>query len=216
MADGVSIQAKINKGYGTAGRKVGLPHEHFRPSDAFSPLALLNHIGTLLVAVDARPSYAFSIPALHSDAERYILADGRLLQHGDYLVGPQETVFVAALPMLQPIVCIACNAVLSLRRTAEPEFGPIDEPVRPTGEVEMWAHWPASLLYAGRGGGDDMTVPGDSPPASFNVLLPSIPGVDPPRSGDVLVDERGRRFAVSWAEVTGLGWRMNARILTVA
>jgi hypothetical protein len=42
------------------------------------------------------------------------------------------------------------------------------------------------------------------------VLLPEAPGVIL-RAGDLIADELGRRYIVSSAELTDLGWRITAQ-----
>lgn len=213
-----TIQNKIYSGYGKAARVLGLPHEVYRCYEPNDPLDLVNLEGTVRAVFDARPSLNFSIPALHNDAIRYAIVDGTAIQVGDYIVGPKETVFVAGMPSLHSIVCVACNATVSLHRgSASPAFGAIPDRVPDVSEdVVAFRGWPASILYAGRGGGDDVQIPGDAPPANWNALMPRVPGVDPPREGDVLVDEFDRRYAVSWCEVAHLGWRMVIRQLVTS
>lgn len=212
--DGALIQNRVNKGYAIAAAKTGLLHEHYRPTDTASPLRLLNRIGALPATFDAKPSYNFRIPALHKEPMRYALVDGDQVRPGDYLVGPAGTFFVAAQPPLQPIVCVECNAVLTLRRLAAPAgFGAVaDRGEVAGGEDTIFSAWPASLRYSSRGGGDAVKLPGDGPPPEYMVLLPAVPGTEPPRAGDALVDERGRRYAVAWCEVSSLGWRMEAQL----
>jgi hypothetical protein len=214
---GAMIQQRVWKGYRKAAAKLGFPHQHYRPFGPESPLAPVSFLGEVLAVMDARPGYNFNRPAQHDDAFRYALVDGAAVQVADYLVGPQETVFVAGLPALQPLVCIACNAILTMRRaSAEDDFGSVDAPPGPmeTGaERVMWTGWPASMLHSGLIGGDETALPGDAPPAAFMVLMPRVPDVDPPRAGDVVTDERNRRFAVVWHEAAHLGWRMLVRHL---
>lgn len=216
MSDTASvIQNVVYRGYGIAAGIVGVPHDHFRPTDPMDPLRLLDLRGRIRAVFDARPSLKFSIPALHNDAARYAVVDGNAVKTGDYLVGPQETVFVAGMPALQSIVCVACNARLTLRNVrAGLGFGAIEDRSPETSEeIEVFRGWPVSLLYAGRGGGDDVQLPGDAPPATYNVLMPVVPNVPIPAPGDIMVDEHKRRYAVGWCEVAHLGWRMVVRHL---
>lgn len=208
------IQQRVYDGYRIAASVVGQPHDLYRPSGPDDPIRLLNLIGSVPAIFDARPSLRFSIPALHMDFARYAIVDGNQIQVGDYLVG-RETIFVAAMPPLQSIVCIACNAVVSLRHQDKaPGFGAIaDRSPEVAEEQVVFRNWPVSALYAGRGGGDDVQLPGDAPPANFNIIMPRVPDVRQPRSGDVLAFRDGRRMAVGWLEETGLGWRMVGRDL---
>jgi hypothetical protein len=215
--DGVQIQARVDRGFAIAARKTGVPHELYRPTDPLRPLSLVDRVATIPAAFDARPSLKFQIPALHADAERYALVSSDQVQPGDYLVGPDLTVFVASKPTFYSAVCIACNATLTLRRLANPAgFGAIDDRSDAVvGEQDVWRGWPASLRFGGRGGGGASDVPGDMSNPEFQALLPKLPdGVPDPRPGDVLVDQAGRRMAVGWAEWSELGWRILARLMT--
>jgi hypothetical protein len=105
---------------------------------------------------------------------------------------------------------------VSLRRlNAAVGFGAIaDRSDASTGEAAIFAGWPASMLFAGRGrsGADDL--PGDMPSPEYMVMLPVIPGVDLPRPGDILTDDMGRRLVVGWCERSQLGLRIIGRLMT--
>jgi hypothetical protein len=216
--DGTIIQAKVWRGYGIAAAKTGTPHDLYRPSGPAEPLALLNRVATLPATLDARPSYKFAIPALHGDWERYALVDGAVVQPGDYLVSSSDDIyFIAAMPALQPIICAICTETISVRRlTAARAFGAIeDRSDAATSETELFSDWPVSMLFSGRGRGATDDIPGDQADPDYQIIMPAVPGCDIPRSGDVLLDHRRRRFAVGWVETSSLGWRMLARLLTV-
>ena len=215
--DGPGIQAKVNRGFAIAASRAGFPYMLYRPLDPLKPLRLVDHIATVKAAFDARPSYKFNIPALHKDAERYALVDNRLVQTGDYLISEKDTLFVASLPTFYGPVCVICNSVVTILRGKAPDgYGAIPDrtELSPNGETAIISGWPASVLFAGRGRGNVDGLPGDMPDPEYSVLLPAVPNIDPPRSGDVMKDERGRRFAVGWQETSPLGWRLIARLLT--
>jgi hypothetical protein len=213
---GATLAGKVFRGYAIAGSKLGRVHDWYRPVGPTAPLAAANKRETLPASFDARPSYNFTIPALSGDFMRYGLFDATRVQVGDFFVGPAGTLFVAGMPDYQPLPCIACDGVVSMRRLGHPGgFGAVDAPEGPTGEVVIFSGWPAAIVYASRGGGAAAeNLPGGSPPPNFEILLPVIPGVsEPPRSGDIITDARGDRFEVAWFDATPLGWRMHARRL---
>jgi hypothetical protein len=214
--DGQTIDEKVALGFARAAAVAGFKHDLYRPTDPLNPLRLLDRIATINAVFDARPSLKFTTPALPSNPIRYAIVDTSEVQAGDYLVGVKETVFVADLPRFYGPTCVHCNASVSLRRlTVAAGFGAIaDRSDAVTGETLIFANWPCSMLFAGRGGGDAVATPGDLPNPEYVVLLPVIPGVSIPQPSDVLLDEKGRRLSVAFAEENVLGWRLVARLLT--
>jgi hypothetical protein len=58
-------------------------------------------------------------------------------------------------------------------------------------------------------------LPGDVRNPSWLILLPPLPGNVYLRSADVITDEQSRRYVISSAELTDLGWRISAmQVLT--
>jgi hypothetical protein len=216
--DGPGITRKVDRGFARAAAVAGFPHWLYRPTDRLHPLRLLDRLAQVKAAFDARPSYKFEIPAGLGDFFRYALVDNSVVQPGDYLVTEEHTLFVALKAQFSGAECVMCNSVLTLRRGQSGEgFGAIqDRTQAPIAEDVLFAGWPGSLLYAGRGGNEGVNIPGGLGDPSYTVLLPPVPECPDPRPGDVLLDERGRRFVVNWWEVSETGWRMMARLLTVA
>jgi hypothetical protein len=204
---------KVQRGFSIAGRVLGRLHDVYRPVGPTNPLTAANKIGTIRATFDARPSYAFTIPALQGDFLRYGLFDPTKVQVGDVMIGPAGTLVVAALPDYQPMPCVFCDAVVALRRLAgHGGFGGVEAPEGPGQEVDVFSGWPAAIVYAGRGGGGSEGLPGGSPPPQYEVHLPVVPGVsEPPRPGDIVTDGRGDRFEVVFLDPNALGWRLHVR-----
>lgn len=216
LEPGRKVGAKVHAGYGKAAAKLGTLVEIYRPTEAFDPLRLLDLSGTALAVFDSNPGFRFSTPAQAGNPIRFALVEGSRVQSGDYIIGETGRHFVADMPALQPIVCVICNATVTLLRpTASDDFGSTEPPGK-TEEVEQARGWPASVLGARRGSGDDMQVPGDASPASHDVLLPAVSCIPQPRSGDVVADNYDRRFRVDAFEASALGWRLVVRLLAVA
>lgn len=210
------IQNRIWGGYRKAAAKLGRPKEVFRPTDPMNPLRLIDLVGTYPIAVDASPDFKFNGPARPGVALHYALVDGAEVQAGDYFVGDEYVFFLGEMAPLQSIMAVRCNVVVTLMRSIDmSDFGST-EPPGTMQDVALFANWPASILRRGRGPGDDVPLPGDVNPSEYECLLPVVYGVDPPRSGDVLVDEHERRFAVDAFNPVSTGWSLSVRLLAAA
>ena len=207
------IQQQVWLGYGIAGSVLGSPVTQSRRIDAINPVGIVIST-TLPAAFDAVPAYKFGKPNLYSQAMWYALIDGSLIKVGDYLLtGSGDTYFVAALQHLLPIGCVQCNRVLTVLRPASPAgFGSVgyggDDVAN---EVPVMVSWPASMLTKSRGERNDVGLPGDVRMPWFEVLFPAFPGVDV-LYGDVITDDHGRRYKISSAELSDLGWRILAML----
>lgn len=213
--DGPGIQKLVDLGFKIAADVTGFTYDLYRPTDPLRPLRLLDKIGPIKATFDARPSLKFAIPPATNDATRYGIMDNAAVLEGDYLVGEQETFFVAHKSIFYAAVCFRCNAVLSMRRLIAPGgFGAVaDRSDASTGEATLFQGWPATLLFAGRGRGGADNLPGDLPSPEYTINLPIIPGIPAPQPEDVIVDEHNRRFAVAWWEKGEVGWRIVARLM---
>ena len=130
-----------------------------------------------------------------AQARRQLVADGSLLQPGDYLsatsaAGENRTLFVASLEPLQPILAISCNALVSLSRGTLATDGRADAgyAAQPGGGSALLDSWPASLL-AGSGPPGPAAkhpLPGNPIAGGWTLLLPrSAPlGGIMPAAGD--------------------------------
>jgi hypothetical protein len=85
---------------------------------------------------------------------RQAWADWSYLQPGDYLAGPEGTVFVAAIEPPKPMLVVMTNAVVSMARPAAPVLAGLNQygAVLPGTESQLLvAGFPASLLVGGVG-----------------------------------------------------------------
>jgi hypothetical protein len=197
------IDLKIYEGRAQAARRIGHQCVLYRPQDS----TWENEVGELHCALSTEGSY--KKPALYGKAVWYGDIDGRLTRPGDYLVRlfDRATWFIAAQQPLLPIVMIEAPRTLTLARQA---------PVAGVGAVTysgviaptvLASAWPASILFTG-GGGAAAGLPGDVPEAAWRILWPkSFPLTV--EASDILTDDLGRRFEVTAAELTDLGWRLS-------
>lgn len=212
--DAATIQAKINAGRAKVAKRIGYDCRICRPTTA-TAAPLDNQVGTVRAAFNAADG-KYRHPNLYGKPIWFGDLDGRLVQLGDYLVRTmdQATFFVAAMQPLLPIVLIECSrAVQITRQQAQGNVGAVGygglqttNQVPVLGSVDRF--WLASILM-GKSAGDSLNLPGSPGTAGWRILLPPSVPVEI-LAGDTINDDLGRRFMVNAAELTDLGWRINA------
>jgi len=208
--DGVTLQARVYRGYAIAAGKIGVGHIQYRPLSATNPIAVGNQLLTLPVSFNAE-DLGYKRPNKYGKATWFAIVDGSKTHVGDYLVGPSGTFFIAEQQALLPILAVECNRALNVYR-----------PQQQTGvgavgyggdtaanETALMQQWPASVLQGSKGEKNDTNLPGDVRMAWWTILMPAFAGVVL-RSDDILTDELSRRYVISSAELTDAGWRLTA------
>lgn len=205
--DGTKLQAKIYKGYGQAAKRIGFDYQQYRATGPDNPLA------TALQTLPASftTNFTYSAPNKYGQATWLGLFDGREFLPGDYLVGQEGTFFVAAMQATLPIYCVQTNTVVSVLRVR------MDDGVGEVGyggdtpetEVPLMQGWPASILQGTKGEANEAKLPGDVRTPWWAILMPAWPGIVI-RTSDIITDTLGRKYVVSSAELTDMGWRMTA------
>lgn len=198
--DGLKLQAKVNKGFRISASKVGLPHDHYRPSGDSDPLAAGHRLLDPLMAAFEPAQFTFRSPKRDDIPLWSVLVDGDVAETGDYLVRGTEVWFIAEKAALLPIRAVQCSTVLALRRpTASDDVGVAayggDVPDQ---EAVLASGWPAGISLDGRGERTDVRLPADTRFGSFAVYLPLTFPADI-RTGDLLQDASGMRLLVSSA-----------------
>jgi hypothetical protein len=208
--DAALLQQKIYYGYGKAAQFIGPPYNLFRPTSALNPTAQQNQIGTLSASFNAQ-DMNYSKPNVYGKPLWYALLDGSVTQVGDYLIGCNQTYFIAAMQTTLPILAVQCTNTLNVFRPQQqtapgvnPYGGTVDE-----NQTELMTAWPASVLQGTKGEKDGAVLPGDVRLPWWSILLPAWPGVTL-RSADIITDDINRRYIISSAEITDLGWRITA------
>ena len=209
--DAARLDALIYKGRDKAAQHIGQPCQVFRPMATGSPFT--NQIGMIDAAFNAADS-AYSKPNLYGKAVWFADLDGRITQPGDYLARMTDNAFwfIAAQQSLLPIVAIACNRIISAFRpqqqTGVGAVGYGGDTVAQ--ETALITGYPASILQATKSDRSLVNLPGDVRNPAWTLLLPSLPGDVTLRSEDVITDDQSRRYVISGAELTDLGWRISA------
>jgi len=206
------IRAKVNRGTGLAARMVGRPVTQYRPYDPLSPLDGSAVVSVFWAAFDADAALQMSHPATVGQYLFYLIADATNLCVGDYILDGQLVFFVGSMEDLRPPVVLRTNTTLSLVR---PQIGVVPGLNPPGGdslanETTILSGWPASVLTAGRGERGEVELAGDVRMGAWQVLLPAALGVEI-RGSDILIDPSGLRRVVSSAELSPMGWRIEAQ-----
>jgi len=209
--NGATINAKVWAGYAKAASIIGTEYQHFRPSSANWPLSGINAMANMMVSLNADDP-KFSRPEVYGKITWYAVADGSQLQVGDYLVGIEGTLYVAALQQMLPIYVVDCNRTISVLRVtlAGASEGFIGQSGDTTStEVALMTGWPASIRQGSKGEKNEVQLPTDVRTPWWQILLPSWTGVTL-RTSDIIIDDLGRKYLVSSAELTDMGWRITA------
>jgi hypothetical protein len=215
--DGATLQAKIYNGYAKAAQIIGLTFNLYRPLSAGSPLG--NLVGTLKAALDSGPAYSFKSPNEYGDPTWFALINDATAQTGDYLVNANGTYFIAGKQFLLPVIVVECNRSVRIsRQTMSSAVGAVGySGTTAAGETNILGAagnlWPASIMFGGKAQGA-IGLPADSKQSGWRILLPpSVPGGVVLTASDIVTDDIGRRYVIDGAELTDLGWRINANEL---
>jgi hypothetical protein len=212
--DAHQLAAKVNQGNGKAAKRLGSTARHYRAASPFSPL-------------DAQPlrqlsasfttDYGYMRAARFGHAIRIGIFDAAGFKVGDILVSAEGTFYVAAMPLLQPILCVRAERLVSVRRTtpAGSDAGLQDYGgTTAANEKLIMSGWPASILLSRGGEHSPLKLPGETRGAWHNILMPAFRGLSF-HAGDFVTDEAGQRYVVSGTELTDMGWRLTALRVTV-
>jgi hypothetical protein len=207
--DGLKLADRLAYGAGQAARRVGFLHDAYRPGDANPPIDPAKRYLRLAVGF-VLPGGGTAAPSGFAVPFRQAWADWSYLQTGDYLVGPEGTVFIAAIEPPKPMLVVMTNAVVALARPAAPVLAGINPygAVLPGTVTALLTGFPASLLVGGLGDRTKAGLPDDTRLPGFTALLPVVACVLP-RVADILTDERGERFVVTAVEAVAGVWRLS-------
>lgn len=217
--DAALLQQKIYGGYAKAALRIGPTFTLYRPSGAAGPIVPGNVVTTLAASFNAE-DMNYAKPRGYGQAAWYCLADGTQLEVGDYLADGANTYFIAAMQATLPILAVLCNRSVRIgRMPAQNGAGYVgyagvvqseesDVLGAAGAEGSFGSGWPASILLGGAADGRSL-LPSGVKQSGVTILLPaSVPlGI---AESDVIEDDMGRDYAIQSAELTALGWRIEA------
>jgi hypothetical protein len=209
--DGPKAQDRIYKGYGIAADHIGLPYTIYRSPDGIDPIEPANIVGE--INMTHTNSWTYMNVKKYGDNAWIILADGRELYVGDYLVSPQRTFFIASMEHLQPILGVMCDRIITISRPKAPDgVGDVGysgyEDITPATHPVLYQNVPASFLKSSRGEKNRVALPTDAKMPWYAAYLPYWEAAFL-RNGDIITDTNKQQYIVSDNEHTSMGWHLN-------
>jgi hypothetical protein len=207
--DGTRLQSLIYKGQAHGAAKAGLPYQVFRPYSAFDPLSAEPIVTGLPALFGANPK--FSTFNSFGKAIWYGYWDGTQTQQLDLLVG-DRTFYVAAQQPLAPILVVEAPRLVDIRVPFQQTGAGFQKTYggnTAAQETVIMQGWPASILQGTKGENTFVTLPDDIRAPWWGILMPAFPDVKL-ESSFIVQDDLGRRFTISSAELTDMGWRITA------
>lgn len=212
--DAYQLAAKVNQGNGKAAKRLGSMARHYRATSPFSPL---NGEPLQQLTASFITDYGYMRAARFGLATRIGIFDAAGFEVGDILVSAEGTFYVAALPLLQPILCVRSERLVSISRTCQAGSGAGLKEYGGTtvaNETLMMSGWPASIILSRGGEHSPLKLPGEVRSAWHNILMPAYREL-PVHTGDFVTDDTGHRYVISGTELTAMGWRFTALQVTV-
>lgn len=197
MADANRITQKIYNGLGKAAERLGLPYALYRPTDPLLPISANSLIGPIMASFNAQ-DWKYVKPNLYGKALWYGCFNGNLTNPGDYLIGAEHTMFIAAMQTHLSILCVECNLTVSVQRqniTNKTSNAPLT----------LISGLPVSMLEMAAGGGK-VDGPDNIGQGKYKCLMPDL-GVYI-NTNYTLLDELGQSYLIYSSELTDLGWRL--------
>lgn len=209
--NGITLQAKLYKGYAKAAQRVGTAFKLYRPTlfdEAISQGTLIEEEIFVALSQDK----FFVNPSKYGNSVWQALLDGSLTKVFDYIQNDQgDTYFINSMPQIVPIQVIECNTIIDVVCPAQPVSVGVSSYSgnTVTSEEVLMRGWPASSLNGTKWERNMAGLPGDERNPWKIILLPFFPGVII-KTNYILIDEFRQRWSVSSAELSGFGWRITA------
>lgn len=212
--DALQLSARVSMGNGKAAKRLGSIARHYR---AVSPFGPLKKDPLQLLSASFTTDYGYMCAARFGQAARIGIFDATGFEVSDVLVSEEEGMFyVAAMPLLQPILCVKAERLITLRRTA---VGGERRGLQYYGgttaatEKTIMSDWPASILMSRSGEHSPLKLPGEPRSAWYGILMPAFKDLHI-HTGDFVTDDTGQRYVITGTELTDMGWRLTAMRLT--
>lgn len=200
------IQSIIDRGGKIAATILGSQCQQYRPASASSVIVPVNLLGTIPVYMDAKADAKARQPNLPGHPIWYITADTSNMRVGDYLVAPERTIYVLSMQPLLPRTAVECNRTIKMlyrpgknQQPGTAYYGSGDQTTNKG--ATLASGWPISLLLGQKGEADKSGAIGSPRQPWCQIMMPLIPGVVI-ATADVLLDDLGRKWAVSGVEQT--------------
>jgi hypothetical protein len=211
--DGERLQSLIYRRQARGAAKAGRHFDVLRAIDAFNPLNHVPLVQRLPVLLGANA--AFTTFNKYGNPLWYAYFDATRTQPMDILSdagGEGGTYYIAAQQHLAPIMVVEAPRtvdVLVPYQQSSAGYIPTYGGDTAAQETIIMGQWPASILQGTKGEKSDTSLPDGIRNPWWSILLPVFDGIVID-SSFIIRDDLGRRFVVSSAELTDLGWRITA------
>jgi hypothetical protein len=216
MVDFARVQNRIYYGYGKAAQRLGSSHAVYRSVDGNNPIQEANFVFNQLISIDQNYKYT-SAKKYGDPIWQFLPENGLLLQNFDYFVSPSGINYfiIDIIPddRLTPPICVECNAILTLYRPVNTRTPGTNtyQAFDPYTAQKILINCPVSILQHTKTDGSNMKLPTSVKLPFYSILIPEFDDIII-KTGDVIIDDKGRRMAVINAERTkkSLGFRIVA------
>ncbi|OYV99043.1 MAG: hypothetical protein B7Z62_02070 [Deltaproteobacteria bacterium 37-65-8] len=201
--DAATLQSKVYSGYAKAALRMGLPFDVYRSAGLLTPIAIGNKVHTgLLASFTTGMQYsAYNKP---TKPDWIGILDGSQVQLGDWLVGVNDTFWIADMQPLLPIAAAQANRTVSIMRPSYTTTAPMEAQ-----ETAIATALPV-FMQTKR---DVGSAPPDFPTrTNSEAAVPkwttwiNAHAVGQILKNDVMVDENGERYVIDSPDLTSFGY----------
>ncbi len=219
--NGVALQDRINAGNGRAAARIGLPCDLYRPQDLTDPGADPSESPTDQTRFRLRLNALFlplggrtKRPVPANDPLWEMLLDAAYTRPGDILIrrSDQATFYIAAQQPLLPVLGVHATRRVTIRRPASASVAGVNLYGGTVSALDILlaSDWPASILADGNAGNGLASIPAETNPGMWQVLLPPSLRISL-LTTDIITDDQGRSGVIATIEPTDLGTRLTVR-----
>jgi hypothetical protein len=212
--NGRKLQDRLYLGLGLSARHTGRIANAFRPSGPNCPLDKQNRFLKLPAAFNSAKGNVTHANG-YGDALWYGIFDASYTRPGDYIVLETAVYFIGSQDPLLPVLCVRTNRTISVAKPrmqtnpAANAYGGYTS----ANSSPLLDQWPASVFNESKSSSSITGLPTDQLIPYWTVLIPATSGVTL-SSGDVITDDLGRTAFISGSELSNLGWRISAKMMT--
>jgi hypothetical protein len=207
--DGPTLQSKIYGGYAKAAQRIGFPCSVYRSASMINPIAIGNRIFTNFYASFA-VDFNFAQYNRPHIPDWKAMIDGRVLLHGDWVVGQQGTFYIADLQETLPIAAVQCTRNVSIVRPTYTTTGALEQTETTiASQFPVYGFTSRNKAKAPAGFPTSSETEAGVPGMQFYVNSQIVGAI---QKNDVIIDENGLRFVVDSPTFSSFGYIVQTHI----
>ena len=212
--DALKLQDRVRFGQGIAALHIGQSADAYRPKSPYRPTQVEHRFLRFHAAFMPKEGGAARTNS-YGNPEWYGIFDASYTKPGDYIVQGSATYFIADQQSFLPVLCVRTNRTISITR---PWLQTAAGGVGYGGYINhnttmVMEDWPVSMLGITDKGEPTSGLPTDQAVPHLTILMPGWETVQISQ-GDLVSDDLGRNAIITGSELTGLGWRLCAKLAT--